>query len=355
MSSLLGEKEYPRQYPHEAVEVLNAMSFSKGKNIKIVGSSSLKSQLYAGDYDAHEVVEREGDKDKVLKELVKEFQHIIKHLQALKNVYIGDIKAGKIEEWDILAVQNPTYKVESLLKDNIISSEEATQARKLLKGSKLKAKQELKFHIIRWTPQQILAGKQTLRDGRTYTLEEAFSSPTITKLDTIALVNKRYTEFSIIYEFYAGSNALNPDFRDPAEALNESVKLYTEEGNRFKVLKRKFSLAKLHNKPADLKKFHDILNSEAGKLYILYSDVKVLGDLLESHTLPSDKLKQALKQFSERLRVIYQHDTFLKPKQSLLEALRQATTVKQLRQVEEYLFQELNNATALKGGWSPIR
>jgi len=333
------------------VKVLNAMSFSKGASIKIVGSQALQSQQYAGDYDAYEVVSVKGEKASALNELAEGFKDIIRSLKSLKNVYIGDIKSGVIEDWKIVGVRKPTTKVESLRKANIISEREALHALTLLKGSKLKAKQGLKFHIIRWTPEEVLKGSKTLRDGRTYTLQEAFSSPTITKLDVIALVDRRYTEFSIIYEFRLGSTILNEDVIDPEKSLKESIKAYQEEGNPFKVIKRKFSLAKLKNNKSALKKFSSILNSETGKLYTLYSDVKTLADLMEDHTLPEYNLRQAFNDFSERLRSIYANDIHLKDKKDLLLQLR---STKNLREIEKQLFNHLQQATELRGGYSPI-
>jgi len=350
MSSLLKQKKYPSQYPEDAVKVLNAMSFSKGASIKIVGSQALQSQQYAGDYDAYEVVSVKGEKATALNELAEGFKDIIRRLKVMKNVYIGDIKSGVIEEWKVL-VRKPTQKVERLRKANIISEREALHALTLLKGSKLKAKQELKFHIIRWTPDEVLKGSKTLRDGRTYTLQEAFSSPTITKLDVVALVDKRYTEFSIIYEFHNGSQTLNPDDIDPEKSLKESIKVYQEEGNPFKVIKRKFSLAKLKNNKSDLKKFSAILNSETGKLYTLYSDVKTLADLMEDHSLPEQNLRQAFNNFSDRLRNIYAEDIHLKDKKDLLLQLR---STKNLRDIEKQLFTHLKHSTELQGGYSPI-
>lgn len=351
MSSILKQKKYPSQYPADAVKVLNAMSFSKGASIRIVGSQALQSQQYAGDYDAYEAVSVKGGKASALNELAEGFKDIIRSLKALKNVYIGDIKSGIIEEWKIVGVRKPTTKVESLRKANIISDREALHALTLLKGSKLKAKQELKFHIVRWTPEEVLKGSKTLRDGRTYTLQEAFSSPTITKLDVIALVDKRYTEFSIIYEFRNGSEILNKDVIDPEKSLKESIKAYEAEGNPFKVIKRKFSLAKLKNNKSALKKFSTILNSETGKLYTLYSDVKTLADLMEDHTLPEHNLRQAFNDFAERLRSIYANDIHLKDKKDLLLQLR---STKNLREIEKQLFNHLKQATELRGGYSPI-
>lgn len=323
------------------------MTFSKGKNINIVGSQSLKSQLYAGDYDVYEIVYTTS-----IEALVRNFQHIIRTLIRL-GVHIGDIKAGVIEDWK---VGTSRTKIESLFQSRIISSEEAKEALKLLKGSPIKAKHSplLKFHIIRWTPKQILKGSQSLRDGRTYTLKEAFQSPTITKLDCIALIGGNYTELSCIYEFHMGSKILNEDIIDPEASLKESIKLYKEEGNRFKVIKRKFSLAKLKNNTRDLLKYNAILNSEAGKLYTLYSDVKTIADLLESSSIPPSNLNNALSGFQDRVSSIYSKEATLSDKKELIDALRNAKDSKALRAIEAILYSRLNKATELQGGYAPL-
>jgi hypothetical protein len=325
VANILKQKKYPSQYPADAVKVLNAMSFSRGERIKIVGSQSLQSQTYAGDYDAYEVVE--GSEE----ELVKGFQAIIRTLRRMKHVYIGDIKAGVIEEWNV-DVRKPAEKIERLLADGIISKEEAKADPKTAK-----------FHIIRWTPDQVLKGRQTLRDGRTYTLKEAFHSPTITKLDVVALVDKRYTEFSIIYEFRHNGKILNKTDDNPEKSLRDDIKLYQAEGNFYKALKRKFSLAKLLNKAKDIKRYSDLINSETGKLYTLYSDVKTLADLLERTDINADTLRQAINNFSVRLRNIYADDIHLKDKKDLLLQLR---STKSLREVEERLYAHLQQSAS---------
>lgn len=353
--SLLLSKKYPQQYPEDAVKVLNAMSFTK--NIKIVGSNALRSQQYAGDYDAMEVVEGKFPSNQLAaKHYAKEFKRIIGQLLKMDNVYIGDIKCGLVEEWRVTKSQD----VKPLLLQKIITPEEASYALSLLKDSsavgKLRAKQELKFHIIRWTPQQIMTGKQTLRDGRTYTLQEAILAPTIAKLDTIALVQSKYTDFSIIYEFHNNGRALNPSFEDPEQSLRDSIKLLQAEGNRFKVVKRKFSLAKLLNTP-DLQALHNIINSEAGKLYVVYSDVKTLADVLESHSITKERLNQAINGFKHRLSRIYNDEHFLKQEPRLLADMEKAERSKNpipiLRHIEAQLLNLLNTSTKLRGGYSP--
>ena len=354
--SLILSKEYPSQYPNDAVKVLNAMSFSDGKHIQIVGSQSLRSQQYAGDYDAMEIVEVHMPLKDALNALVKRFQGIIKRLSKMKGVYIGDIKSGSIEDW-----KATKQSIHHLEKAKIISKKEAIEAHKLLKDispvGKLKSAKELKFHIIRWTPKQILAGKQTLRDGRTFTLQEAISSPTITKLDVIALVQNKYTDFSCIYEFHNNGQPLNPAIIDPESALKDDIKLLEAEGNRFKVIKRKFSLAKLLDNKKDLQRFHNIINSEAGKLYVVYSDVKTLGDLLESYSIPQHRVLEAISGFKHRLSRIYNDEHYLKQEPKLLKDMEKASQSKDplpiLRHTEHQLLALLNTSTKLRGGYVP--
>jgi hypothetical protein len=50
-------KEYPTNYPEDVRTILKSMSFNDGRGLQIVGSSSIRSQQYAGDYDGYQVVE----------------------------------------------------------------------------------------------------------------------------------------------------------------------------------------------------------------------------------------------------------------------------------------------------------
>ena len=100
--SVIVKKDYPSGYPADASEVLRMMSFSDGKKVQIVGSMSLRSQIYAGDYDATEVVDIIGTRQLVVRDLVKKFRQIIRDLINLPNTYVGDIKSGSIEEWVII-------------------------------------------------------------------------------------------------------------------------------------------------------------------------------------------------------------------------------------------------------------
>jgi len=337
-------KSYPENYPSDAMAILDAMSFSGGKDVKVLGSMSLRSQQYAGDYDAFEIVKRNGEEAKVLDDLASEFQTIIKNLRGMPNVFIGDIKAGSIEEWRVIpldaglvdgkitgfnAVQSKA-KVDELYKAKVITEGEKRSADELLKDSStpedfLIARKKIKFHIVRWSVPEILQGSKVVR-GRRFTLQEAFSSPVISKLDTIGLVqNNKYTDFSIIYEFHNGDKVLNPSFEDIGRSLSEDIVFYKNENNPFKVLKREFALAKFRGDDETIKKLTPVLNSDLGRLYSMLSDVGTMITLLEDkQNVPMKNLRYELDQFKARMANVYQLDDFLKAEHTLLGHINSA-------------------------------
>jgi hypothetical protein len=371
-------KSYPENYPSDAMAILDAMSFSGGKDVKVLGSMSLRSQQYAGDYDAFEIVSRKGNVDKVLDDLASEFQSVIKNLRGMPNVFIGDIKAGSVEEWRVIpleaglvdgkivgynAVQSKA-KIDELYKEKVITEGEKRSSEELLKDSPspqefLIARKKLKFHIIRWSVPEVLNGSKVER-GKRITLQEAFSSPVITKLDTIGLVqNNRYTDFSIIYEFHCDGKTLNPSFEDIGQSLSEDIIFYKAENNPFKVLKREYALAKFRGDDKTLKSLTPVLNSDLGRIYSLLSDVGTLITLLEDkQNVPLDKVRYEIDQFKARMANVYSLPDFLKTEHTLLGHINSAmkTTsrpqlLSHLQQIEKLIQTSLtDNTKKLRGG-----
>jgi len=364
-------KEFPTNYPQDAVDVLTAMSFTGGRNVMILGSMSLRSQQYAGDYDAFEVVERDGNRP--FEDLADDFQSIIKKLRGMPNTFIGDIKAGSIEEWRVLSkdagvdngrivnynASQSRSKLDQLYKDKVISKNEHTYSEKLLKDKPtaeefLLARKQLKFHLVRWSVADVLAGAKRLRDGRTFTLEEAFQSPTIAKLDVIGFVqNNRYTDFSIIYEFHINGEVVNKDTVDIAKSLSEDIVLYKSENKPFKMIKRQFALAKFQGDTKTIKRLTPILNSDLGRLYSLSSDLGTLIVMLEDYTkVPLKEIRFELDQFKGRMANIYTIPDFLKEEHDLIGHLNsalkmsnRAQLVSRLREIQKSFDQTLNRNT----------
>ena len=324
---VLRKKDYPLNYPSDVLDIINAMSFDSG-NVNIVGSMSLKSQQYAGDYDMIETVKGSyASKDAAVKAYSKKLKEIVRSLMAMKDVFIGDIKAGLVEDWvvvpDAAGIRKGKVtgydskasrtKLEELRSNKILTEEEFKYASKLVVNSPsveefLVMKKELRFHLVRWTPEEILKGTTTLRDGRKMSLEDALKSPTIVKLDVVAYVqNSRFTDFSIIYLFQNKGSAINRvETGDEIWAIKQDLLYYLNTGNYFKAAKRLFSLARKANDVGLIEKLNTMMNGDLGRLYGIVSDLGTLLYLLENESnIPTEKVRYELDQFRSRLGNIY--------------------------------------------------
>jgi hypothetical protein len=101
--------------------------------------------------------------------------------------------------------------------------------------------------------------------------------------------------------------------------LKNDILLQTHEGNHFKVIKRKFALAKFKNDKPTIKKLIPILNSDLGRLYQVASDIGVIMDLLEEHgNVPLERIHFKIDQFKTRLSNIYALPEFIKAEHDIL-------------------------------------
>ena len=312
MSGITKLKEYPDGYSEDALKILQGMSFSDGKDVKILGSMSLRSQVYAGDYDAYETVFTHGSKSAALQTLVRKFKQIIKNIQTTPNTYIGDIKSGSVEEWKIIDEPfnhtNSIQKLHELFESKIISKEVFEEGKKKIipnpsKLELLALQREFRPNVLRWTSKEVLLGFKRLQDGRKFTLEEAFQTPIITKLDVVSWVqNNRFTDFSMIYEFKHNSVSLNKEPSNIEESIKKNIFVLFHEKNYFKMAKRMFSLAKYKKYQSILEDLSPLFNGDAGRLYMVYGDIGTLETLLENHeTISESKLDFEIDQFKNRL------------------------------------------------------
>jgi hypothetical protein len=353
MSELIASKEYPQNFPSDAIKIMEAMSFTD--NVKVLGSMAIRSQQYAGDYDlVEEVNVKYSSNESALEYLAKRFKEIIKHLQKMPNVFIGDIKAGVVEEWRILpkeykfegdkvigySVDKCKAKVDELLKKKIITQSEANETKVYLKPNMsptdfLEAKDVIKFHTVRWTPSEVLKGYKIVRGGFKYSLAKAFNSPSIVKLDVIGFVqNNKYTDFSIIYQFKNNDTILNKEVIDIEKSLRENIYFYFNTKNPFKALKRIFALAKYKEDLNTIKLLSPILNSDLGRIYSVISDLGTLDTLLEDYNnAPLDKVKFELDQFIGRLSNVYHIQDFLNKEHIILKHIELAKKSKSKSEV----------------------
>lgn len=340
-SPITATKTYPDDYPEDVLAVLDAMTLGDG--LFLAGSSSLRSQQYAGDYDGYEVVEGKFKSDAAaLTHYRKRFQAMIKDLRA-KKIYISDIKSGAIKEWEIIPdtvgikgskvigydAEAIHKRIDELAIKKVLTHTEARMAKELSVSRPtvkdlLKAKEYCKFHVIRWNPIEVARNKKVLRDGRSVTLEETFSQPAITKVDTIALVQRnRFTDFSVIYEFRNGSKVLNPILEDVKTSLKKDIDELTAAGEYFKALKRKFALAKLNKDTAQLERLNKILNSDLGRLYHVVGDIRTLEEVVTDYNKAKLPLiRYEIDQFKSRLANVYALPDYLKHAPKFIETIQ---------------------------------
>jgi hypothetical protein len=349
--SVTKEKRYPDGYPSDALKVIQTMSFTNGETTQIVGSMSLRSQLYAGDYDAYEVANINGSREGVVRQLVKRFKQIIHDLNHLPNTYIGDIKSGTIQEWTIIDhaynYEKSMSKLEKLRSEHIIDSEMYEDGKKRIKPRPSKfellaLRKDFRPNIVRWKPREILAGFKILKDGRKYTLEEAIQSPTITKIDVVSWVqNNRFTDFSMIYEFQANHKTLNIEKSDIDKSIRENIFMLFHEHNYFKMAKRMFSFSKYKGYQSILQKLSPMFNGDLGRLYMVYGDIGTIESVLESEeSIPYEKLELEIDQFKGRLSNIVL-EKFLAKEPAILEYIDELVTIRKTRYSREHMKQVL--------------
>jgi hypothetical protein len=199
-------------------------------------------------------------------------------------------------------------KLEELYKEKIISRSEFLDGKRRFKKDPsqlelLLLEQDFRPNIIRWKYWEILKGYKTLKNGQKFTLEEAFETPTITKLDVVSWVqNNRFTDFSMIYEFHNNKEILNPAIRDFEESILENIFILHSEKKYYKMAKRIFSLAKYSNNNEVLEILSPLFNGDLGRLYIVYGDIGTVEDLFNiENNIPYSKLEFEFDQFKGRL------------------------------------------------------
>ena len=361
-------KPYPLGYPPEVFETIDAISFSKGKDVVILGSGSLRSQQYSADVDAFESTTISGNsRADALKNTADRFQTMIRDVLKRPLTYFMDFKCGSVEDWRVIHpdahVSNGKVrgydcdtaraKVDSLYEQGIITKAEHTSALELLiKNPRptqfYEIKDKLRFNIIRWNVKEILAGHKTHR-GKKVTLAECFGDPTIAKLDLIILVNNnRFIEVSNLYDLSWKGGRLNAfNMANIIQNLRDDILSYYCENNPFKMLKRMFSLARFDKKMKLADKLIPILNSDLGRLYIIISDLDTIVQMMEEDLpLPKERIKFELEQIPSRLANIWTLKQIIKAETPISKALTEGKVgKKELESIRDTLKGILADAT----------
>lgn len=362
---IVARKEYPENYSKEINDIVEMLSFTPKKepsSVEVLGSMSIRSQLWASDYDIMEKVDMSS-----LSILVKRFQEIIRKLLQQNHIYIGDIKLGNIVDWRVLDdraffvdgrllhynAEQSRKKLRELLDDGVITKAFYDKGSSLLVDNPTPNQlrviiKELRPNIQRWKPAEILKGYKTLPTGKRYTLGEAMSSPGVFKLDVIALLNSGiFQEMGMVYDLRVKGRRINDFPYSVQDSLKQDIEFYSATGSWFKVLKRIFSLANYRytmvssgkEKQLDLiEKIHPILISDIGILYQVYGDIQSITFLLESgDSVPMERLKCEIDEFIDRLSNVYSVKEYIQNEPSIISKIRTIIGLKSKDRMVELL------------------
>lgn len=337
IDNIVRRKDLDKNFTQETNDIIDNISFFNGKDVELLGSMAIRSMWFASDYDLFQVVQL-----KSIEEGVNELKKMIRNITDKNNYYLGDIKIGEVNEWELIDeyleyedydVNKIQERLDKLKKEGILTTEEIAEAEvKLLtnptEAQFEKIKKDLRFHILRWNANEIIQGYKTFRTKK-ITLEEAMKSRGLFKLDCIVrLENGLFQEFSIIYDLRMSNMRIGLKPMDTLKTLEKEIQLKKLNGEWFKVLKRLFSYWSYIYKykkddkreaEKELKSLHKVLNSDLGILYQVKGDLDVLSFLIENNRFISiKKVKYEVDGFKERLANVYNTNSYLKREPTLL-------------------------------------
>jgi hypothetical protein len=238
----LVEKRYPSGYSPALHSLIEAATFSRGRNVAVVGSASLRAIQYVGDVDCFEMERLEGGtKKKALQSAATRFREMVSDVLDLPYTYIADIKCGGTDD-------KPR----------------------------------------RWTPRSIQSAS----------FVKALGEPVIFKLDTIAWLDGKFVEVTFVYNLTWSYLTFQPQPKDLISALRDDMNEYFRDNNAFKGLKRLLSIARYEEDKSTVAKVLPILNGDLGRLYSIISDLQTL---LLVNTLPVKRVSQELDNMPARL------------------------------------------------------
>ena len=294
------------EFSNDVLDIIKKMSFNID-NVKIAGTMKNRKLLYASDYDLYENVNSNS-----INNIVSKFQKIIVNLLNTDLCYIGDIKAGVIENFRVLSESYENYdeitsknKLDYIYNLGLVKKEDYNSINKMLKN-KISIKDYfiledfLKYHIIRWKPKEILNGYKIIL-GNKYFLKDALNTDSLFKLDVIALTeNNKFTEFSIIYELKINNKSINKSIRNIEESLKEDIQKLSINKKYYKMAKRIASLYRFKNKDTSI--LDNLFNSHLGIVSLIISDIETLQYLLENEdVLPTKRIQFEIDLFKPRL------------------------------------------------------
>jgi hypothetical protein len=305
-------KKFPENYSDDIISVIKDLTLPSGAEPFLQGSSRLKLN-YPGDYDLAQYIPAN-------KNIKKDFKIVINKLLKKKNVYIGDIKSGEIPELKVIPsdTNEKNYnerrqgfldKIDELYKNGFITKKELEESKEILKPN-LKnmditiVKHDIRFEIIRWSPDDILNGYVNYRNHKV-NLDKYLYGDNTTKIDVVAWVNGvRYSEISMIYFFLINGKPTNSMSTKYIETIKNEIPYLLYKKKYMKICKRINNLETYSANPNDhiLEQFYNLFNSDLSLLNQVLGDISVLKFIIENiKNISKEKFEYEIDQMKYRL------------------------------------------------------
>jgi hypothetical protein len=318
-------------------DVINQLAV-KGRK-RLIGSNSLRAMIYGADYDAEAYPKQ--DRCSAVARLIKEA-----YFKTKKNpdVWITDFKSG----WDDRLVYRGDFSkhsIEEYLENPLIP---AAYKKKIMAASGDDQEKLVNdLWKLRWDAAAMRRGSVNLIDGTKKYFKDAIMDMTPTKIDLIIKVGNQFAEVSENYYITCDGKKnwnTSPNQEEKEAEFEDEIRYYTKV-NKFKALKRLFSLLKYEGEEknkAKLDRLVEFFNSQVGYANKIKNELDVLESVLEQPRKPkwedvAANIQFIKEQFSHLYKVDITQSTF-----KYLDGITAKTALPKIKKLRDYLVDVVN-------------
>lgn len=353
------------------VKSIRLVSFNPDS--KPVGSFAYKTQRYPGDIDINEDIKSCCGLKESVKKISNRLIEFAFRLSQQSFYYFADFKAGIDYRFYVQINKDLPNLINEWYNESLLTKNEHINMINAIKENNLEELKELirNKYTVRWSLNDLLRGYTILPGNKQLNLEDAIQDKIIIKLDIWAPINNRYIEVTnFIVLYYIDENGkqyvLSGERPEYIKGVKDDIKLYLSESNLnvFKATKRIWLLANEFKDVKMLSRINRIINSDAGIMYQVISDIKTLIDMYKKiNNLPYDFINNEIDDFRNRLSYVYNinfNEKYIDDQIiNLINNLFSRENIIQiLEEIEDHLLTRLNAYTLdydLKTGILPIK
>lgn len=310
------------EIPNFTKDEIHLVSYNPDAPPTPVGSYSYRLQKYPADidlmdnvneYKVHGRWETATSRDQIIMSFTQRIKQIAKDIKRSKGHYLMDFKAGVDERYlFVLGQMQGGYltfdsdfidNVTSRYKAGMYSKEDVDAIIALAKIGPMNGQQAYdgitkilrKYYVLRWSLDELIAGRKSLPLKESITLQEALGHFQLVKMDLAVMMNGRLVEMSNIWSIFYFDHKLNAyEYLTPLPKVEhvpfDIEKLYWSDMyySPYKVIKRIFSYSKNMFLRGD-NSFEDYLRKTVkvveGDLSQLYQIKSELATILDVHAI----------------------------------------------------------------------